>query len=82
MNNMRTKHEMFFETREKMPSNDNAMTVNERLYVAGLLDQFGSAAKSHSRDTMIQILMQVNISSEEATSIVDKILEAPGQYGY
>jgi hypothetical protein len=31
---------------------------------------------------MIQILMQVNISSEEATSIIDKILEAPGRYGY
>jgi hypothetical protein len=58
------------------------MTTNERLYDAGLLDQFDSAAKSHNRDAMIQILMQVAISAEDSASIADKILAVPSRYGY
>jgi hypothetical protein len=60
----------------------SGMTTNERLYAAGLLDQFGIAAKSHSRDAMIQILMQVKIPAEEAALIASKILATPGLYGY
>ncbi len=70
---------------DKMPSdrtNYNAMTTNERLYAAGLLERFDVAAKSHDRDAMIQILIQVNISNGDAASIADKILAAPGRYGY
>ena len=67
---------------DKMPSQYNGMTVNERLFVAGLLEQFDCAAKSRSKDSMIQILTQVNISPDEAASITDKILADPGRYGY
>jgi hypothetical protein len=50
------------------------MTTNERLYVAGFLERFDTATRSHDREKMIQILMRVNISNEGATAIVDKIL--------
>jgi hypothetical protein len=58
------------------------MTTNERLFAAGLIDRFDIAAKSRSRDTMIHILMQVNIPAGEAASIANKILAAPNLYGY
>ena len=60
----------------------SGVSTNERLYAAGLLDRFDIAAKSQSRDTMIRILLQVKIPAEEAASIVNKILAAPGLYGY
>ena len=65
-----------------MPSQYDSMTVNERLFVAGLLEQFDSAAKTRSKGKMIEILIQVNISPDEAASIADKILAVPSQYGY
>ena len=60
----------------------NAMTTNERLYTAGLLEQFDVAAESRNRDAMIRILLQVDLSAEEAASIAEKILAAPGRYGH
>jgi hypothetical protein len=60
----------------------SGMTANERMYAAGLLDQFDNAAKSRNRDAMIRILMQVNIPAADAASIANKILAAANQYGY
>ncbi len=55
-----------------------AMTVNERLFVAGLLDQFDGAAIRRDRSAMIELLAQVNVSSDTA----DAILNNPASYGY
>ena len=60
----------------------SGMTTNERLYASGLVDQFDLAAKSRNRDTMIHILLQVNIPAADAASIANKILAAPSMYGY
>jgi hypothetical protein len=77
----------FSQAGERVPLSSNkadysGMTTNERLYAAGLLDQFDIATKSHNRDAMVQILVQVNIPAGEAASIASKILAAPGLYGY
>jgi len=54
------------------------MTVNERLVDADLLDQFDAAAKRRDRPAMIDLLAQVDVSSETA----DAILNNPAFYGY
>ena len=56
------------------------MTVNERLFTAGLLDAFGEAARRRDRDQMIELLRRVEIETSEWS--VDTILEHPERYGF
>lgn len=56
------------------------MTVNERLFVAGLLDEFGAAARRRDRETMIELLTRVAVARPEWS--VDSILKAPERYGF
>lgn len=58
----------------------SGMTVNERLYVAGLLNEFDAAARSRNRDEMLNILRKVDVANPEQTA--DAILENPRMYGY
>lgn len=58
----------------------SGMTVNERLYVAGLLDKFDAAARSRNRDEMLNILRKVDVENQEQTA--DAILENPRMYGH
>jgi len=55
-----------------------AMTVNERLVESGLLDRFDDAANRRDRSAMIELLAQVEVSSDTA----DAILNNPAFYGY
>jgi hypothetical protein len=57
------------------------MTVNERLYVAGLLAAWEAAANSRNRDRMIELLCDVELSSSEAEKIADAVLADPKRYG-
>jgi hypothetical protein len=57
------------------------MTVNERLYEAGITDAWDTAANSRNRDRMIELLGQVELS-DQAERIVDTILANPGRYGF
>lgn len=57
------------------------MTVNERLFTAGLLEQFGFAARARNRDKMIALLGEVELG-DDATLITDAILANPAKYGY
>ena len=59
-----------------------AMTLNERLFAAGLLDAFENAARERDRDRMCAILEQVELSPEEACRTADAILAAPARYGF
>ena len=43
------------------------MTVNERLYVSGQLDDYEQACKRKDRERMTEILRRVEISEPEAT---------------
>ena len=56
--------------------------MGERLFKAGLLDAFDSAAKARDRDGMIGILNQVELEGDWATNVADGILADPAKYGY
>jgi hypothetical protein len=58
------------------------MTVNERLFAAGTLEQFDKAARTADRDTMLRLLVQVDIAEADARKTVDTILLNPARYGY
>jgi hypothetical protein len=58
------------------------MTVNERLYVAGLLSEFGAAIESGDRQQAIEILGSVALGEIGAAETVDAILRDPSKYGY
>jgi hypothetical protein len=56
------------------------MTANERLFEAGLLDQWASAVHVRSRSRMLQILANVALG-EQAEAITDRVLAHPSSYG-
>jgi len=64
-----------------MHSQYGGMTVNERLFAAGLLDAFDTAAKRRARDEMIRILARVELDGPDGAAIVDTILADPTKYG-
>jgi len=59
----------------------SGMTTNERLFVAGVLDQFDDAARKRDRATMIELLSRVELG-EQAALIADTILANPTRYGF
>jgi len=56
------------------------MTVNERLFEAGLLEAFANAARARDRSEMIRILTEVEV--DDAAWSADTILETPQKYGF
>lgn len=56
------------------------MTVNERLFDAGLTDAFDAAARARDRAEMIRLLIEVDV--EDAAWSADTILKRPEPYGY
>jgi molecular chaperone GrpE (heat shock protein) len=48
------------------------MTVNERLYVSGLLDEFEKAIKEKNVDKVISILKEVELSDKSINPILEK----------
>lgn len=56
------------------------MTVNERLFVAGILDQFDDAARRRDRQAMLAYLKRV-LPDRAATETTNAILENPGSCG-
>ena len=58
----------------------SAMTVNERLVEAGLLEAFDIAAKARNREAMLGLLAEISVPNPAST--VDPILNDPKRYGY
>ena len=58
------------------------MTVNERFFAAGLLSQFDQAINTENPNEAINILMQLELSAEQAQETVGAILKDPKRYGY
>lgn len=58
------------------------MTVNERLFGAGLLEEWDNAALARNAAAMAQILASVAITPDEAKRIVATVLANPKQYGF
>lgn len=57
--------------------NYSVMTVNNRLYDAGLLDDFYKAATKKDRNEMIALLMSVELDKSQAEETTDTILNNP-----
>lgn len=56
------------------------MTVNERLFVAGLIEAFDDAVARRDRAAMVRLLETAEVSTPEATA--DAVLANPTFYGY
>ncbi len=67
---------------EAPPGKYSAMTVNERLFAAKLLDQFDSAINAHDREKALDILEMVEMPRELGAQTVDPIFANPKMYGY
>ncbi len=50
------------------------MTLNERLFEANLLEEFDSAVEQKDKERLINILIKVEISRDEAEKTVSTIL--------
>lgn len=50
------------------------MTVNERLFAAGILDQFDDAARRRDRPAMLAYLRRVAMTDSQAVETADAIL--------
>jgi hypothetical protein len=69
----------FWKPRPKPDS--RGMTTNERLFAAGLIDKFDSAARKRDRAKMIKLLSRVDLASQ-AETIADMIIANPSKYGH
>ena len=58
------------------------MTVNERLYAAGLLEAFDAAVERGDKDEVIRLLQEVHLSPQDAQWSADALFANPGRYGY
>lgn len=63
-------------------SNLAGMTINERLFHVGIMNEFDAAILSRDQDEAIALLQRVELSREEATATVATIFEDLGKYGY
>lgn len=52
------------------------VTTNERLWAAGLLDEFEKAARARDREGMIELLRRVDLG-DQAAWIADTLLARP-----
>jgi hypothetical protein len=58
------------------------MTTNERLFTAGLLDAFDTAARRQDREEMLRLLEAVELETADAARAVELILTDPRKYGF
>ncbi len=47
----------------------NAMTVNERLFAAGLIDEFDSALEAKDKDRLVKLLQEVEVPESDIRKI-------------
>ena len=72
------------DTSKSQPEHENfsGMTVNERLFVAGTIEQFDTAARHRDRSAMIALLLGVKLDEQQAADTTDAMLNNPTKYGY
>ncbi len=58
------------------------MTVNERLYAAGLVDEFDAAVERGDKDEVVRLLQAVHLSARGAQETADALFANPARYGY
>lgn len=66
-----------------MTENDlKGMTVNERLFILGLMDKFDRAIRKRDSEASIKVLIEALFTVEQAKETVISILEDPEHYGF
>jgi hypothetical protein len=60
-------------------TDDHGMTVNERLYVSGMLGAFDTAAARGDRSGMLAILGSVKVAPRDAAACVEAVLFRHGR---
>ena len=60
----------------------SGMTVNERLFTAGLIDEWDKAVLKRDRAGMIEVLMATELTSKQAAETADATLADPEKYGF
>ena len=58
------------------------MTVNERLFHFGLVGRFDDAARARDVPAMMHILLQAQLSEEQAQFTANTVAADPGYYGH
>jgi hypothetical protein len=59
----------------------DGMTVNERLFEAGIISKWDDAVTKGDRSRMIELLNKVGLKDQSA-QIVDAVLTNPAAYGF
>ncbi|TMA71289.1 MAG: hypothetical protein E6J67_23240 [Deltaproteobacteria bacterium] len=62
--------------------NYSGMTVNERLFAAGLLDDFDAAVMRWDKEAVLNLLQKVEMSPDEALETADALFANPEFYGF
>lgn len=57
----------------------SAMTVNERLFAAGLLDEFDRAVRAGDVAALEGILRRVQLSDENVAAVIKQVLPLAGR---
>ena len=52
----------------------SGMTVNERLFTLGLLDEFDALVRHRKRDEMVALLKRAELSDTDALACADTVL--------
>lgn len=59
----------------------SGMTVNERLVISGRIRDWDNAVQKRDRAGMIDILMAIELTAEQAAYTADTVLGHPERYG-
>lgn len=60
----------------------SGMTTKERLYAAGMIDDFNVAREAHDVDAMVAILQQIDLAYPESLAIAEAIAKDPAKYKF
>ncbi len=69
-------------TRADSEFNFEGMTIQERLQVARLSDEFAAAAQSGDREALLEMLRRVQLPPAGAAAFADDVLANPRQLGF
>jgi hypothetical protein len=53
----------------------SGMTMNERLYVCGLMDRFDAAIRNYNRREFIDVLTQIAFTEKQASEYYESLLK-------
>jgi hypothetical protein len=64
------------------PEDLKGMTVNERLFACDLFEVWEKAVNNRDRENMISVLLEAQLTNEQAIETVDTVLKNPKYYGF